>query len=106
MHPSQEPCDCCGLPFEDKAFCRWVGVPFSEKATRMICHTCICAMKFKKVQHENTEIGLAGTIDGDVVPLSDMTINGFDKKEAIASIKAVASFLKLSKNIIKQRLNS
>jgi len=101
---NNDKCACCGQTID--AYCKWEGPPFSQRAVREVCHTCICALRplTLKTNDGNAEIAIVGTCSGDVLYLSEMTADGFAKKEATTSITAVGKYLGLPPFTIRKRL--
>lgn len=96
-------CDVCGKSYD--THCRWHGPPFSIQADKLICHLCLTVLKPKIVKNEDgIEFNSVGTHDGSIQKLSEIMEQGFEKKEAIESIKAVGKALKLSANEIKSSI--
>ena len=102
-------CEVCKqIIGEDDGFCNWHGPPFSMRAEKEICTYCLGAMKPKLIQKDEKDPGVAiiGTYNGDVYTISEMMADGFEKKRASLSIKAVGKCLALSQTEITKRLRT
>ena len=99
-------CDCCGKPIGQDGFCRWEGPPFSQRATRELCYTCLSAIRPIVLRKSDDDPGIAivGTSAGDVYSLAEMLADGFDEVRATASIKSIGKVLGIPPNIMKLRL--
>lgn len=77
-----------------------------DRSTTTLCFCCLSSIRPEIVPLDKDDAGIAitGTSTGDVYSLSEMIDDGFDKKEASDSIKAVGKAIGLSTNVIRERL--
>lgn len=102
----EDQCAGCKKEIGPDAYCNWIGPPFSQRANREICFTCLCALRPEVIKHGESEIAFLGSYSGDVMSLSEMLDDGFEKDESIRSIKAIGKILGLPAFTIKKRLKN
>ena len=94
-------CQCCGKNIGNDGFCVWHGAPFSIKADRELCYTCLSTIK----PISSSGVAWVGTSSNDIYSLAEMIEDGFDQARAAISIKKIGEVLGLPPKIIKDRLH-
>jgi len=99
-------CEACKQPIEI-AYCGWYGPPFSVRSNRTICFYCLSALRPQIHKTEKgADVEIIGTYDGDILSLSEMVADGFDRERAGRSIRVVGKSLGLPPSVVKKRLGA
>ncbi len=103
----EDTCNLCGADYD--GYTIWNGLPFKkmDRSTTLLCFCCLSSMRSTILPFGDSEdggIAITGSITGDVNSLNEMIEDGFDKKEATTSIKAVGKAIGLSAKAIRGRL--
>ena len=103
--------DTCHICSGDTSngYMTWHGLPFKkmDRSATTLCFCCLSSMRSEIVplgDEEDGGIAVAGTNTGDVYSLNEMIEDGFSKKEATSSIRAVGKALGISASTIRDRL--
>ena len=103
---AESKCEACKQAIE-LAHYDWYGPPFSVRSTRAICFYCLSALRPRVFDTgKGTDIEMVGTYDGDVLTLSEMVADGFDRDRAGRSIRVVGKSLGLPPSVVKKRLSA
>lgn len=98
-------CDLCGDHYT--SFMEWYGLPFKkmDRSTTTLCIYCLSALQPIMLPLDGDDsVSITGTHAGDIYSLSEMIEDGFSKKKATISIKAVGKAIGLPTKVIIERL--
>lgn len=97
-------CGCCGEDF-DGAIMNWPGEPFSKRSIVTICDYCLNAIKPQEIMlPSSVPLAIVGTTAGDIIQLSEMVADGFQKKRAAQSLRCVGKAMGLPATHIRSKL--